>query len=68
VDELERQGVNILTKIEQLDLNQSLRYRSKVKDDEIAQLSVQLWHYLEGYNTVNESDKYPFFILFSYWK
>jgi hypothetical protein len=43
VHQLERQGADIQTKVEELeDLNQSLRQRDKVKDDAIAQLSDQL--------------------------
>jgi integrase len=43
VHELERQGADIQTKVEELEeLNQSLRQRDKVKDDAIAQLSDQL--------------------------
>ena len=43
VHQLERQGADIQTKIEELEeLNQSLRQRDKVKDDAIAQLSDQL--------------------------
>ena len=43
VHQLERQGADIQTKVEELEeLNQSLRNRDKVKDDAIAQLSDQL--------------------------
>lgn len=43
VHQLERQGADLQTKIEELEeLNQSLRQRDKVKDDAIAQLSDQL--------------------------
>jgi hypothetical protein len=43
VHQLERQGADIQTKVEELEeLNQSLRQRDKVKDDAIAQLSDQL--------------------------
>jgi integrase len=43
IHQLERQGADIQTKVEELeDLNQSLRQRDKVKDDAIAQLSDQL--------------------------
>ena len=43
IPELERQGADIQTKVEELeDLNQSLRTRDKMKDDAIAQLSDQL--------------------------
>ena len=43
IHQLERQGVDIQTKVEELEeLNQSLRQRDKVKDDAIAQLSDQL--------------------------
>ena len=43
VQQLKRQGADIQTKIEELEmLNQSLRNRKKVKDDAIAQLSDQL--------------------------
>ena len=43
VHQLERQGADIQTKVEELEeLNQSLRLRDKVKDDAIAQLSDQL--------------------------
>ena len=41
--QLERQGADIQSKVEELeDLNQSLRQRDKIKDDAIAQLSDQL--------------------------
>ena len=43
VHQLERQGADIQTKVEELeDLNQSLRSRDKLKDDAIAHLSDQL--------------------------
>jgi hypothetical protein len=43
VHQLERQGADIQTKVEELEeLNQSLRQRDKVKDDAIVQLSDQL--------------------------
>jgi integrase len=43
VHQLERQGADIQTKVEELEeLNHSLRQRDKVKDDAIAQLSDQL--------------------------
>ncbi|MGB8036345.1 MAG: hypothetical protein WCF03_21215, partial [Nitrososphaeraceae archaeon] len=43
IHQLERQGADIQSKVEELeDLNQSLRQRDKVKDDAIAQLSDQL--------------------------
>ena len=43
VHQLERQGADIQTKVEELEeQNQSLRQRDKVKDDAIAQLSDQL--------------------------
>ncbi|HET7284752.1 MAG TPA: hypothetical protein VFI70_08710, partial [Nitrososphaeraceae archaeon] len=43
VHQLERQGADIQTKVEELEeLNQSLRNRDKMKDDAIAQLSDQL--------------------------
>ena len=43
VHQLERQGADIQTKVEELEeLNQSLRQRDKVKEDAIAQLSDQL--------------------------
>jgi hypothetical protein len=43
VHQLERQGADIQSKVEELeDLNQSLRNRDKMKDDAIAQLSDQL--------------------------
>jgi hypothetical protein len=43
VHQLQRQGADIQTKVEELeDLNQSLRQRDKVKDDAIEQLSDQL--------------------------
>jgi hypothetical protein len=43
IPQLERQGADIQTKVEELEeLNQSLRSRDKVKDDAIAQLSDQL--------------------------
>ena len=41
--QLERQGADIQSKIEEIEmLNQSLRNRDKLKDDAIAQLSDQL--------------------------
>jgi hypothetical protein len=43
VNQLERQGANIQSKIEELEeLNQSFSKRDKMKDDAIAQLSDQL--------------------------
>jgi hypothetical protein len=43
IHQLERQGADIQTKVEELeDLNSSLRERDKVKDDAIAHLSDQL--------------------------
>jgi len=43
IHQLERQGADIQSKIEELnELNQSLRQRDKVKDDAISQLSDQL--------------------------
>ncbi|MGA9168705.1 MAG: hypothetical protein WCF03_19425 [Nitrososphaeraceae archaeon] len=43
IPQLERQGADRQTKVEELeDLNQSLRQRDKIKDDAIAQLSDQL--------------------------
>ena len=43
VHQLERQGADIQTKIEELEqLNQSMRERDKMKDDAIAHLSDQL--------------------------
>jgi len=43
VQQLERQGADIQTKVEELEeVNQSLRQRDKVKDDAISQLSDQL--------------------------
>ena len=43
VHQLERQGADIQSKIEELEvLNQSFRERDKIKDDAIGQLSDQL--------------------------
>jgi hypothetical protein len=43
IHQLERQGADIQSKVEELeDLNQSLRNRDKTKDDAIAQLSDQV--------------------------
>lgn len=43
IHQLERQGADIQTKVEELEeLNQSLRQRGKIKDDAISQLSDQL--------------------------
>jgi hypothetical protein len=43
VQQLERQGADIQTKVEELEeVNQSLRLRDRVKDDAISQLSDQL--------------------------
>jgi hypothetical protein len=43
IHQLERQGADIQTKIEELEeLNQSQRQRDKVKDDAISQQSDQL--------------------------
>jgi len=43
IPELERQGADIQTKVEELEeLNQALRNRDKMKDDAIAQLSDQV--------------------------
>ena len=43
IHQLERQGADIQSKVEELEeLNQSLRNRDKMKDDAIAQLSDQV--------------------------
>jgi hypothetical protein len=43
IPQLERQGADIQSKVEELEeLNQSLRNRDKIKDDAIAQLSDQV--------------------------
>ena len=43
IPQLERQGADIQTKVEELEeLNQSLRQHDKMKDDAIAHLSDQL--------------------------
>ena len=43
IPQLERQGADIQTKVEELEeLNQSLMQRDKIKDDAISQLSDQL--------------------------
>ena len=43
IHQLERQGADIQSKVEELEeLNQSLRNRDKMKDDTIAQISDQL--------------------------
>ena len=43
IHQLERQGADIQTKVDELEeLNQSLRNRDKMKDDAIAQLSDQV--------------------------
>ena len=43
VHQLERQGADIQTKVEELEeVNQALRNRDKMKDDAIAQLSDQV--------------------------
>jgi predicted RNase H-like nuclease (RuvC/YqgF family) len=43
IHQLERQGSDIQTKVEELEeLNQSLRNRDKMKDDALAQLSDQV--------------------------
>jgi hypothetical protein len=43
IHQLERQGADIQSKVEELEeLNQSMRSRDKMKDDAIAQLSDQL--------------------------
>ncbi|MGA8911799.1 MAG: hypothetical protein WB443_02955 [Nitrososphaeraceae archaeon] len=43
IHQLERQGADIQTKVEELEeLNQSLRQRDKIEDDAISQLSDQL--------------------------
>ena len=43
IPELQRQGADIQTKVEELEeLNQALRNRDKMKDDAIAHLSDQL--------------------------
>jgi hypothetical protein len=43
IHQLERQGADIQTKVEELEeLNQALRNRDKMKDDAIAQLSYQV--------------------------
>ena len=43
IHQLERQGANIQSKVDELEeLNQSLRNRDKMEDDAIAQLSDQV--------------------------
>jgi hypothetical protein len=43
IHQLERQGADIQSKVEELeDLNQALRNRDKMKDDAIAQISDQV--------------------------
>jgi hypothetical protein len=43
IHQLERQGADIQSKVEELEeLNQSMRNRDKMKDDAIAQLSDQV--------------------------
>jgi predicted RNase H-like nuclease (RuvC/YqgF family) len=43
IHQIERQGADIQSKVEELEeVNQSLRNRDKMKDDAIAQLSDQL--------------------------
>jgi predicted nucleic acid-binding Zn-ribbon protein len=43
IHQLERQGADIQSKVEELEeLNQALRNRNKMKDDAIAQLSDQV--------------------------
>ena len=55
VHQLQRQGADIQTKVEELEeLNQSLRQRDKVKDDAISQLSDQLVSYHLNYRKSRE--------------
>jgi hypothetical protein len=42
IPQLERQGADIQSKVEELEINQSLRNRDKLKDDAISQLTDQL--------------------------
>jgi hypothetical protein len=59
IHQLERQGADIQSKVEELEeLNQSLRNRDKMKDDAIAQLSDQLLDtYLQYYKNLRENTR-----------
>jgi len=59
IPQLERQGADIQSKVEELELlNQSLRNRDKLKDDAISQLSDQLVAYLQDCRKLKEDSSY----------
>jgi hypothetical protein len=57
IHQLERQGADIQTKIEELEqLNQSMRDHDKMKDEAIAHLSDQLIAIMEDYKNLREGN------------
>ena len=57
IHQLERQGADIQTKIEELEqLNQSMRDHDKMKDEAIAHLSDQLIAIMEDYKNLREDN------------
>jgi hypothetical protein len=61
--QLERQGADIQSKVQELeDLNSSLRERDKVKDDAIAHYPTSFWSYPQGYRSLNENNKHRGFL------
>ncbi|MFL6456155.1 MAG: hypothetical protein ACJ71G_04200, partial [Nitrososphaeraceae archaeon] len=59
IHQLERQGADIQSKVQELeDLNSSLRERDKVKDDAIAYYQINFWLYPQDYNNLNENNNW----------
>ena len=59
MSQLERQGADIQSKVEELEeINQSLRNRDKLKDDAISQLSDQLVALSQDYRKLKEDSSY----------
>jgi hypothetical protein len=57
IHQLERQGADIQTKIEELEqLNRSMRDHDKMKDEAIAHLSDQLIAIMEDYKNLREGN------------
>jgi hypothetical protein len=63
VHQLERQGVDIRSQVEELEqLNQLMRNRDKMKDDDIAHLSDQLVAITVRYRSLRENSLFNFTI------
>ena len=57
IHQLERQGADIQTKLEELEqFNQSMRDHDKMKDEAIAHLSDQLIAIMEDYKNLREGN------------